>query len=606
MNSRTVPDAAPFDAVVLAGGRAARLGGADKPGLRVGGRALLDRVLAACVGAGTTVVVAAPRPTPRPVVWAREIPAGGGPLAALDAGLRRTNAELVVVLSADLPFLRERTVHRLIAAVSVADGQDEGHGHGGGYGGAQRAVGAGSADGAMLTDPEGRDQPLVAVYRAAALREALRGLAANDAADAAAGPGTPGQGEARHGLAGMPLRRLVARLEMVRITEPLAAFDCDTWDDIAAARARIREHGHVLDEWITAVKDELGIELDVDTGILLDLARDAAHGVARPAAPLTTFLVGYAAAQAGAGGGGPRAVADAAHKAAVLAARWAEEAADGTPATPKPNATTPLASGAAGPASPSGAAGSTSPSGPTSLSGAAGPASPSGAAGSTESAGSAEPAGPAGSTEPARAAGTSSPSGAAGSTESAGSAEPAGPAGSAEPAGPAGSTEPAGPTGPTGAAGPSSPSGAAGPAGSSEPSEATGSSGAAGVTGPTAAAGSAELSGTAGPSRVAKSPGVAGSAEPSKLSSPSGTAKPAESSGATGSSGAAGATGPTGAAGSAESAESSGTAGPSGPSGAAGPAGTAGPSGPSGAAGPGGTAGPSEPSAPSDTQPSTP
>ncbi|NEE41981.1 molybdenum cofactor guanylyltransferase, partial [Streptomyces sp. SID7982] len=82
---------------------------------------------------------------------------------------------------------------------------------------------------------------------------------------------------------------------------PDAAFDCDTWGDIAAARARIREHGAVLDEWITSVKNELGIELDVDTGVLLDLARDAAHGVARPAAPLTTFLVGYAAARASAG-----------------------------------------------------------------------------------------------------------------------------------------------------------------------------------------------------------------------------------------------------------------------------------------------------------------
>ncbi|MCZ0980335.1 DUF6457 domain-containing protein [Streptomyces diastatochromogenes] len=57
----------------------------------------------------------------------------------------------------------------------------------------------------------------------------------------------------------------------------------------------------MLDEWITAVKTELGIDLDVDTGVLLDLARDAAHGVARPAAPLTTFLVGYAAARAGDG-----------------------------------------------------------------------------------------------------------------------------------------------------------------------------------------------------------------------------------------------------------------------------------------------------------------
>lgn len=46
-----------YDAVVLAGGAAKRLGGADKPGLTVGGLALLDRVLVACRGARTTVVV---------------------------------------------------------------------------------------------------------------------------------------------------------------------------------------------------------------------------------------------------------------------------------------------------------------------------------------------------------------------------------------------------------------------------------------------------------------------------------------------------------------------------------------------------------------------
>ncbi|PBO19632.1 molybdenum cofactor guanylyltransferase, partial [Streptomyces albidoflavus] len=54
-----------FDAVVLAGGGARRLGGVDKPGLRVGGRALIDRVLAACGQARMTVVVAAPREVAR-------------------------------------------------------------------------------------------------------------------------------------------------------------------------------------------------------------------------------------------------------------------------------------------------------------------------------------------------------------------------------------------------------------------------------------------------------------------------------------------------------------------------------------------------------------
>lgn len=273
----------PYDAVVLAGGAARRLGGADKPGVRVGGRALLDRVLAACAGACTTVVVAAPRPTVRPVRWAREEPPGAGPVAALAAGLRHTTAEHAVVLSADLPFLRPATLRRLLAALHET-----------------------GADGALLTDADGRDQPLVAAYRTAALRRELAALAA-----------------AHDGLTGLPLRRLTGALRLTRVPDPHASFDCDTWDDIVNARARIREHGHVLDEWISAVKDELGIDLDVDMNVLLDLARDAAHGVARPAAPLTTFLVGYAAARSG---GGPEAVAEAARKAAALALRWAEEA----------------------------------------------------------------------------------------------------------------------------------------------------------------------------------------------------------------------------------------------------------------------------------------
>lgn len=55
-----------------------------------------------------------------------------------------------------------------------------------------------------------------------------------------------------------------------------------------------------LDEWVARLAAELGLPAGVvDVVLVLDLARDAAHGIARPAAPLTTFLVGYAAALAG-------------------------------------------------------------------------------------------------------------------------------------------------------------------------------------------------------------------------------------------------------------------------------------------------------------------
>jgi len=79
-----------------------------------------------------------------------------------------------------------------------------------------------------------------------------------------------------------------------------------------------------LGSWVRELCAELGIDPAVlERDLVLDLARDAAHGVARPAAPLTTFLVGYAA---GVRGGSPAAVRDAAATAQRLAA--ARAAAD--------------------------------------------------------------------------------------------------------------------------------------------------------------------------------------------------------------------------------------------------------------------------------------
>jgi hypothetical protein len=51
-----------------------------------------------------------------------------------------------------------------------------------------------------------------------------------------------------------------------------------------------------LHDWIDELCDVLDIDAEVDEGLILDLARDAAHGVERPAAPITTYLLGYAAA----------------------------------------------------------------------------------------------------------------------------------------------------------------------------------------------------------------------------------------------------------------------------------------------------------------------
>jgi len=78
--------------------------------------------------------------------------------------------------------------------------------------------------------------------------------------------------------------------------------------------------GTVLDEWIAAVQKELGLSVEVDVPVLLDLARVAAHSVERTAAPLTTFLVGYVMA---ARGGDPAVLLGAARRIEALADAWA-------------------------------------------------------------------------------------------------------------------------------------------------------------------------------------------------------------------------------------------------------------------------------------------
>jgi hypothetical protein len=72
----------------------------------------------------------------------------------------------------------------------------------------------------------------------------------------------------------------------------------------------------VLDEWIEATCAELGVDpRDVHRDLILDMARDVAHGVARPAAPLTAYIIGLAV-----GTGTP--VRDAAARITEMAEGW--------------------------------------------------------------------------------------------------------------------------------------------------------------------------------------------------------------------------------------------------------------------------------------------
>ena len=74
-----------------------------------------------------------------------------------------------------------------------------------------------------------------------------------------------------------------------------------------------------LHDWIDELSDVLDVDTELDEGLVLDLARVAAHNVARPAAPITAYLLGFAA---GSQDADPEQVEALAAKVQVLADGW--------------------------------------------------------------------------------------------------------------------------------------------------------------------------------------------------------------------------------------------------------------------------------------------
>lgn len=177
-----------FAGIVLAGGRARRLDGADKAAVEYRGRTLLEHALEALADAAEVVVVGDPVPTTRPVTFIRESPRYGGPVAALLSGRDALlgSAHTLGVLAVDMPRVSPWTFRRLHRAAN---------GH----------------DGAFLTDADGRRQ-LAGVLDAGRLDAVRPDL------------------EAQHGMA---LRTLLADLDLTLVA-PVGneGHDIDSWADL--------------------------------------------------------------------------------------------------------------------------------------------------------------------------------------------------------------------------------------------------------------------------------------------------------------------------------------------------------------------------------------
>lgn len=190
-------------AILLAGGRGSRVGGAVKPLLDVGGATLLATAVAAARDAAARpITVAGPILDPGlGVEWVREDPPYGGPAAAVVAALSSwpvpSEPEWALLLACDLPGARA-AVHRLVHDLPLLPAD---------------------TDGLCLGDPASRPQWLTGVYRTTTLRDAASAL--------------PDHGT------GASMRDLLADLAIAVVAAPAPlTVDIDTWEDLEEARAR--------------------------------------------------------------------------------------------------------------------------------------------------------------------------------------------------------------------------------------------------------------------------------------------------------------------------------------------------------------------------------
>jgi molybdopterin-guanine dinucleotide biosynthesis protein A len=170
-------------AIVLAGGRGARLGGVDKAALELDGESMLDRALRAVAGLRTVVVGDADAPG---AVVVPEEPRFAGPAAAIGAGLAEVSEPYVLIVPCDQAHLDE-----VVPSLLAADLRD--------------------SDGVVAVDPDRRRQHLLCLVRAEALREAVA---------------------ARTTLVDLSVRSLFEPLDLIEVSiGARAALDVDTWHD---------------------------------------------------------------------------------------------------------------------------------------------------------------------------------------------------------------------------------------------------------------------------------------------------------------------------------------------------------------------------------------
>jgi molybdopterin-guanine dinucleotide biosynthesis protein A len=105
-------------ALILAGGKATRMGGVDKRELVIAGRTIFERQIDALAPCVAEIIVS----SPRPIAGYRSVAdpvVGAGPLAGIAAGLAAANTPWLFVLAGDMPY-----VHRALVELVVSRADD--------------------------------------------------------------------------------------------------------------------------------------------------------------------------------------------------------------------------------------------------------------------------------------------------------------------------------------------------------------------------------------------------------------------------------------------------------------------------------------------------
>ncbi len=113
-----------YSAIILAGGRATRLGGRNKAELEIGGKRLLDRVVIALRPIADEILVVghlADGFEPSDFERIPDIVPGASALMGAYTGLTRARHDLVIIVGCDMPFLRTPLLVRVAEAAAGHD-----------------------------------------------------------------------------------------------------------------------------------------------------------------------------------------------------------------------------------------------------------------------------------------------------------------------------------------------------------------------------------------------------------------------------------------------------------------------------------------------------